>query len=77
MDYTETQKEFYVYLRVKEFMRKNDYDETDLMKKIQDRRPALIPLIIRSDDMEPRKYEHLSAAANDIKASQETLIYVY
>ena len=29
-----TQKEFEAYLRVKEFMEKNGYDEADLRKKI-------------------------------------------
>ena len=50
-----TRKEFEAYLRVKEFMKKNNYDETDLRNKIQDKRPARIPLIICSDYMEPRK----------------------
>ena len=39
-------KEFEAYLRVKEFMGKNGYDEADLRKKIHDRRPTRIPLII-------------------------------
>ena len=64
-----TRKEFESYLRVKEFMGKNDYDEADLRKKIRDMRPARIPLIIRSDDMELRKYESLKDAANDIEVS--------
>ena len=62
-----TRKEFEVYLRVKEFMEKNNYDEADLRKKIRDRRPTHIPLIIRFDNMEPRKYERLKDAANDIE----------
>ena len=72
-----TRKEFEAYLRVKEFMEKNDYDEANLRKKIRDRRPACIPLTIRSNDMEPRNYEHLKHAANDIKVPRETLIYAY
>ena len=39
--------------------------------------PARIPLIIRSDNMEPRKYERLKDKANDIKVPRETLIYAY
>ena len=74
MDY---EKEFEAYLRVKEFIEKNNYDEADLRKKIRDRRPARIPLITGSDDMEPRKYERLKDAASDIKVSRETLIYAY
>ena len=72
-----TRKEFETYLRVKEFMEKNDYDESDLRKRIRDRRPAHIPLIIRSDDVEPKKYESLKDAANDIKVPRETLIYAH
>ena len=64
-------------LRVKEFIEKNDYEEADLTKKIRDRRPTRIPLIIRSDDMEPKKYECLTDAANDIKVPRETLTYAY
>ena len=72
-----TRKEFEVYLRVKEFIEKNNYEEADLRKKIRDRRPAHIPLIIRSDNMEPKKYERLEGAANDIKVPRETLIYTH
>ena len=72
-----TRKEFEAYLRVKEFNGKNDYKEADLRKKIRDRRPTRIPLIIRSDDMKPKKYERLTDAANDIKVPRETLMYAY
>ena len=44
---------------------------------VRDRKPTHIPLIINSDDMEPKRYERLSAAANDIKVSKLTLIYAY
>ena len=72
-----TRKEFEAYLRVKEFMRKDDYDEADLRTKIRGRRPSRSPQIILSDDMEPREYECLTDAANDIKVPRETLIYAY
>ena len=49
-----TRKEFVAYFRVKEFIEKNDYEEADLRKKIRERRPTRIPLIIRSDDREPK-----------------------
>ena len=52
-----TWKEFDVYVRVKEFMEKNNYEEVDLKKKIRDRMLLTrIPLIIRSDDMELKVY---------------------
>ena len=72
-----TRKEFEGYLRVKEFMEKKDFNESDLRKKIRDRRPTRIPLMIRSNDTEPSKYKHLKDAANNIKVSKETLIYAY
>ena len=71
-------KEFEAYLRVKEFMGKSDNDEADLRKKIRDRMLLTrIPLIIRSDDMEPKEYERLTDAANNIKVPREALIYAY
>ena len=48
-----------------------------MRKKIRDRRPTRIPLIIGSDNMEPKKYERLTDAANDINVPRETLIYAY
>ena len=69
-------KEFETYLRIKEFIERNSYEEADLRKMVRDRKPTRIPLIIHSDDMEPKRYEHLSDAANDIKVSKQTLIYV-
>ena len=68
-----TRKDFKAYIRVKEFMEKNDYDEADLRKIIRDRRSTHILLTIRSDDMEPRNYERLKDTANDIKIP----IYAY
>ena len=56
---------------------KNNYDKADLRKKIPDMRPTHIPLIIHSDDMEPKEYEQLADVANDIKVSKDTLIYAY
>ena len=72
-----TRKEFEAYLRVKEFIEKNNYEEADLRKKMRYRRPARTPLIIRSDDMELTKYERLTDVASDIKVPRETLIYAY
>ena len=72
-----SQKEFETYLRIKEFIERNGYEEADLRKMVRDRRPTCIPLIIHSDDIEPKRYERLSDAANDIKVSKQTLIYAY
>ena len=72
-----TRKEFEMYLRVKEFMEKNGYEGSDSRNKVRGKIPTLVPLIIRSYDMEPMKYERLKDTANDIEVSKETLIYVY
>ena len=60
-----------------EFMEKDDFNESDLRKKIRDRRAARIHLMIHSDNMEPKEYERLKDLANDIKVPRETLIYAY
>ena len=73
-DCTISWKEFETYLRIKEFIERNGYEEPDLRKMVQDRKPTLI---IHSDDMEPKRYECLSDAANDIKVSKQTLVYAY
>ena len=70
-------EEFETYLRIKELIERNGYKEANLRKMVRDRKPTHIPLIIHSDDMELKRYEHLSDAANDIKVSKQTLIYVY
>ena len=44
---------------------------------VRDRKTTRIPLIIRSDDMDPKKYERLTDTANDIKVLRETLTYAY
>ena len=70
-------KEFEMFLRIQEFIEKNGYEEPDLRKMVRDRKPTRTPLIIHSDDMEPKRYKHLSDAANDVKVSKQTLIYAY
>ena len=44
---------------------------------VRDRKPTCTPLITCSDDMELKRYECRSDAANDIKVSKQTLIYAY
>ena len=70
-----SRKEFETYLRIKGFIERNGYEEADLRKMVQDRKPTRIPPIIHSDDMDPKRYERLSDAANDIKVSKQTLIH--
>ena len=72
-----SRKEFETYLRIKEFVERNSYEEADLKKILRDRKPTCILLIIHSDDMEPKIYERLSDGAKDIKVSKQTLIYAY
>ena len=72
-----SQKEFEMYLRIKKIIEGNSYKKADLRKMVRDRKPTRIPLIIHSDDMELKRYERLSDAANDIKVSKQTLIHAY
>ena len=51
-------KEFETYIRIKEFVERNGHEEADLRKMVRYRRPARTPLIIHSDDMEPKRYKH-------------------
>ena len=44
---------------------------------VRDRKPTRTPLKVHSDDMEPKRYECLSDAANDIKVSKQTLVYAH
>ena len=67
-------KEFEMYLRIKEFIEINSYEEADLREMVRNRE---LTLIIHSDDMESNRYECLSDAANDIKVSNQTLVYAY
>ena len=72
-----SRKEFETYLKIKEFIERNGYEEADLRKMVRDRKSTRTPLTIHSDDMESKRYERLSDTANDIKVSNQTLIYAY
>ena len=67
-------KEFETYLRIKEFIERNGYEEADLMNVIRAREPPCTHFIIHSDNMELKRYECLLDAADDIKASKQTLV---
>ena len=71
-----SRKEFEKYLRIKKLIEENDLNATFRFKK---RGPITtrIPLMIRSDDMEPTRYEFLTDAAKDIGVLKQTLIYVH
>ena len=68
-----SQKEFETYLRIKEFIERNSYEEANLRKMVRDRKPTHTPLIIHST----KRYECLSDAANDIKVSKQALVYAH
>ena len=48
-----SQNEFETYLKIKEFIERNGYEEADLRKMVRAREP---PLIIYSDDMESKRF---------------------
>ena len=71
-------KEFEIYLKVKKFIETKDCDENELIPKLINGVgiiPAYVPLIIESDDMEPKKYYSPSAAARDIGILKQTIVY--
>ena len=66
-------KKFETYLRIKEFIQRNGYEEADLRNMVH----GHTPLIIHSDDMELKRYECLSDATNGIKVLKQPLRYEY
>ena len=59
-----TLKEFEAYLTVKEFIKKNNFEESDVILWIISFN--YVPLIVESSDMEMKKIYLLSAAARGI-----------
>ena len=67
-------KEYRTYLRIKELI------ENDVKFTIEDRpgpAAAYIPLIIKSDDIKPTKYESLHDAARGSGVPIQTLIFAH
>ena len=69
-----TLKEYEIYLKVKKFIKTEGCDEADLIPRLING-VAYVPLIIKSDDMEPTKYYSLSASAKDCGVSNQTISY--
>ena len=64
-----TLKEYEIYLKVKKFIESENCDETDIIPRLINGVgiiPAYVPLIIKSDDMEPTKYYSLSVATKGV-----------
>ena len=75
-----TLKEYEIYLKVKAFIETIDCNESDIIPRLINGVgiiPAYIPLIIKSDDMEPTKYYSLLAAAKGCGVSKQTIVYAY
>ena len=73
-----SREEFKTYLRIKKLIERNNYEENATFRS-KKRGPIAthIPLIIRSDDMEPTRYEFLTDAAKDIGVAKQTLIHAH
>ena len=69
-------EEFERYLRIKKPIEENNLNAMFRFKK-KGPITTRIPLIIRSDDVEPSRYEFLTDAAKDIGVVKQTLIYAY
>ena len=69
-----SRKEFETYLRVKVIIERNSYEGAYLWKMVRD---IDTPLIIHSDDIEPKRYEYLLDTAKDIGVSKQPLMYAF
>ena len=72
-----TRKEQEAYLRVKEFMKRNDYDESDVIDRFKNKRPSEIKLRVQAEGNDWVKYESIKDASKEIRISRETLLYAY
>ena len=75
-----TLEEYEIYLKVKAFIKAEGCDEADIIPKLVNKIgiiSAYIPLIIKSDHMEPTKYYSLLVAARDCGLLKQTIVYAY
>ena len=75
-----TLKEYEIYFKVKKFIETENYEENELIPKLMDETgiiPAYVPLIKKSDDMQPTKYYSLSAAARGYGILKQMMVYAY
>ena len=75
-----TLKECEIYLKVKKYIETENCDENDIIPKLINGVgiiPAYVPLIIESIDMEPTKYNSLSAAVRGCGIPKQTIVYAY
>ena len=69
-----TLKEYEAYLKVKRFI--DDYNEAETISRlIGDNK--YVPLIIKSDDADPIKYDSTSAAARHCGVTKQMLDYAH
>ena len=73
-----SREEFETYLRIKKLIERNNYKENTTFRSTK-RGPitAHFPLITRSDEIKPTRYEFLTDAAKDIGVPKQTLIYAH
>ena len=72
-----TQKELETYLRVKEFMKRNNYDESDVIDRFKNKRPSEIKLMVWSEGNDWIEYGSIKDASKETGVSRETLLYTY
>ena len=75
-----TLKGYKIYLKLKAFIESEGCDESSISPRLINGVgivPAYVPLIIESDDMEPTKYNSLSAAAKNCWLLKQMIIYAY
>ena len=72
-----TKKEMETYLRVKEFMNRSDYDESDMIDRFKNKNPSEVKLRVRSKGIDSVEYESIKDTSKEIGVSKETLLYAY
>ena len=70
-------KEWETYLRVKEYMKQNDYDESDVTDRFKNKKHSEIKLRVWSEGNDWVEYESTKDASKEIRVSRETLLYAY
>ena len=70
-------EELETYLRVKKYMKRNDYNESDVINRFKNKRPSEIKLRVWSEGNDLVKYESIKDASKEIEVSRETLLYAY
>ena len=71
-----TLKEYKIYLKVKKFIETEGCNEAELIPPLING-VSYVPLVTKSNDMEPTKFYFLSGAARACEVPKQKIIYAY